>query len=99
MRRVIAFALALAGCDRPRQASGSPSNCGSLSSDSAHAACVALDTATRLTRETRKVHEFRRDSLGFSILTLPVKPTHTDGDLTVHVSKAFNVNGFGPDSA
>ena len=98
MRRAFALAVALAACDRPRQ-TATASDCGSPSSDSARAACIALDTTSRLTHQVRKVHEFRRDSVGYSILTLPVQPRGTDGDLTVHVSKTFKVTGFGSDSA
>ncbi len=73
--------------------------CDLAATDSARAVCVALDTATKRAGGPRRLHEFRRDTGGYSILTLPERSMATDGDLTVRLSRDFRVLGFGPDSA
>jgi hypothetical protein len=78
-------ALQSAGCASPN--------------DSARAAQLALDTASKRASAAYFVREFRCEPGGYSILTLPVRALRTDGDLTVHVSANFRVTGFGPDSA
>ena len=95
---LILLSSATAVCGRTEGAATSDRDCLVSSSDSARAVCTALDTAERLTDVERRVAEFRFDSAGFSILTLPVQPKATDGDLTVRLSKDFKVVGFGPDS-
>jgi hypothetical protein len=67
--------------------------------DSARAACVAVEAASRRAGVAQRVHEFRWEPGGYSILTVPVKLRGTDGEVTVHVSHAFEVTSFGPDSA
>jgi hypothetical protein len=94
---VAAVVAAIAGCARDEAPRGDA--CEREGTDSARAVCVALDAARRRTGQEPQALEFRRDSAGYSILTIPTKSLATDGDLTVHVSHAFEVTGFGPDSA
>ena len=90
--KVITLLLVASCAQAPREASAVA--CPDGLADSARAVCIALDTTTRLAHEPRRVYEFRRDSAGFAILTVPRRATHTDGEMTVHVSKAFKVIGF-----
>ena len=73
--------------------------CELAATDSARAVCVAIEAASKRAGRAQRLHEFRRDSGGFSILTPPEMSRGTDGDLTVRLSRDFVVLGFGPDSA
>jgi hypothetical protein len=96
--QTIAVAVASASCAGGRDSAQAPA-CEHKATDSARAACVAVDAASRRAGRAQRVHEFRTVPAGYSILTVPVEVRRTDGDLTVHVSRTFEVTGFGPDSA
>jgi hypothetical protein len=96
--RTIAVVVACASCAGGGDAAQAPA-CEQEGTDSARAACVAVEAASRRVGRAQRVQEFRREQAGYSILTVPVEIRGTDGDLTVHVSRTFEVTGFGPDSA
>jgi hypothetical protein len=93
-------ALTLIACqaDTESRTAASSAPCAREPGDSARTVDIAVAAASRQAGRPQRVHEFRREPGGFSILTLPERVPGRDGDLTVRLNCFNVVVGFGPDS-